>query len=38
MYETHYRRPKDLAEAAKLFADASEAEIHRRRPDAASRR
>jgi carbon-monoxide dehydrogenase medium subunit len=25
MYETHYHRPKDLAEAAKLFAGASEA-------------
>src|SRR5580765_3175125 len=24
MYETHYHRPKDLAEAAKLFAGASE--------------
>src|SRR5262249_6108971 len=24
MYETHYRRPKDLSEAAKMFADASE--------------
>ena len=24
MYETHYRRPKDLAEAAKMFAGASE--------------
>ena len=25
MYETHYHRPKDVAEAAKLFAGASEA-------------
>jgi aerobic carbon-monoxide dehydrogenase medium subunit len=24
MYETHYRRPKDLSEAAKMFAEASE--------------
>ena len=24
MYETHYHRPKDLAEAAKIFAAASE--------------
>src|SRR5436190_10304389 len=24
MYETHYRRPTDLSEAAKMFADASE--------------
>ena len=25
MYETHYHRPKDIAEAAKLFAGSSEA-------------
>ena len=27
MYETHYRRPKDLSEAAKMFAGASEPEL-----------